>query len=40
MNVNPKSGSSHPNMSDFVFQALLLRGAEISGATCEVYFET
>jgi hypothetical protein len=34
MYVNPKSGSSHPNMSDLVFQALLLRGAEISGAPC------
>lgn len=34
MYANPKSGSNHPNMSDLVFQALLLRGAEISGAPC------
>ena len=34
MYVNPKNGSSHPNMFDLVFQALSLRGAEISGAPC------
>jgi len=40
MYVNPKSGSSNTNMSDLVFQALLLREAEISGAPCLSIFLT